>query len=76
MEETMKSFSKQPYAVERRKGAIKRLEAQLKAGTKPEFITKTVKKKETRVQTSKSVPLEETDIKRINAELTTLKSRV
>jgi hypothetical protein len=58
--------------VERRKRAIERLEAQLKAGVKPEFIKEGKKK----IKTGKTVQLSDTDKERIKKELETLKSRV
>lgn len=53
---------------ERRKGALERLEAQVKSGKKPEKI----KGK----STGKMVELGENDLKRINKEITILKERV
>ena len=57
-------YSKQRFAVIRRKNTIKRLEAQLAAGTK-------TGKKSTEAQ-----PLEEDDKKRIGLEITVLQTRL
>lgn len=62
MEETMKSYSRQPQAVARRKSALTRLEAQLKAGTKP--------------VEGKQIPLTDDDRSRIEKEIEILKTRI
>lgn len=59
----MKKWSKTVLVKGRRHGALKRLEAQLKLGTKPTKEGKTVK-------------LSEKDIKRIKKEINILKSRL
>lgn len=64
----MKQFKRQhPDATRRREGVIKRLEAQLKSGTKPDYIANI---------TNNYIPLTDSDKKRIEKELLILKSRV
>lgn len=67
-----KRYDKRKPAVARRAKVIPRLEAQLKSGVKPEKVSML-----TYATTGpNNVPLDENDIKRINKELSILKSRV
>jgi len=64
MNKSVKHFDGTPKARKRREGTIVRLKTQLKAGTKPSKETP-----------GKAVELSESDIKRINKELTVLETR-
>lgn len=57
----------------RRKGALVRLEAQLKAGTKPEKNTHSLTRATLGAQ---QYPLTDTDRRRMEREIETLKSRI
>ena len=61
----MKKFNSGVMASLRRKTSLQQLEAQLKAGTKTEKGTRNVQ-----------TPLTDSNIKRINREILTLKSRI
>jgi hypothetical protein len=62
-----KGYSSQPQAKERRQRVITRLEAQLKRGVRPPTKNE---------QTLSDVPLMDADIKRIEKELSILKTRI
>lgn len=56
----------------RRRRVIQRLETQLKASTKPEFVLRNNKK----VQSKNTVELSDSDRSRIEKEITVLKTRI
>ena len=71
----MKSFKKKGHITSRRKGVAARLKKQLKDGVKNAVVTETnfagiVKRKQA------SLPLTETDVIRINKEISTLENRI
>ena len=70
MIKTKKGYAANPKAVQRRTRVINRLEQQLKSGGKPD------KRDASDIGEFYLLALTESDIKRINNELTILKSRV
>lgn len=72
MNHSKKLYNGTKQARERRERTILRLETQLKNGTKPEKVSKL-----TLATTGfNQIPLTESDVKRIKAELLTLKTRI
>lgn len=61
-------YSMRPDAVSRRKGALERLERQLKSGVKPVYDADS--------KASYEVKLSDSDVNRIKREIETLKNRI
>ena len=70
------NYSKTIPAVERRRKAIKRLEAQLETGTKPQKNEESLNHLAKTKGLHGYIPLNDGDIKRITKEIETLKARV